>query len=105
MWLDEEAIVGGLGFLSDQKFCTFLFAEFDVVVHFIELDFGDLGALVGIFIEGIAYFVGLSEFCEFFGELVLDRFVDIDSCGCATDLSLIIEPIIRKTVELRYIPL
>ena len=92
--LDEKSVVGRLGFFSDQKFCTFLLAEFDVIVYFIELDFRDLGSLVGVFVEGIAYFVGLSEFCEFFGEFILDRFMDINSRGRTTDLSLVVEPIV-----------
>jgi hypothetical protein len=36
--LDEEAVVGGFGFFADQEFSSLLFAEFDVVIHFIELN-------------------------------------------------------------------
>ena len=97
MGLDEETVVGGFGFFADQEFCPFLFAEFDIVVHFIELDFGDLGTLVGIFVEWVSNFVRFSEFCEFLGEFIFDRFMDVNSCGRTTHLSLIVEPVVRTT--------
>jgi hypothetical protein len=104
--LDEETVVGGFGFFADQEFSTFLFAEFDVVVDFIELDFGDLGALVGVFVEWVSHFVRFRKFCEFLGEFIFDRFMDVNSCGRTTDLSLIVEPVVRTTKNKGgYIPL
>jgi len=103
--LDEETVVGGFGFFADQEFCALLFAEFDVVVDFIELDFGDLGTLVGIFVEWVSHFVRFSEFCEFLGEFIFDRFMDVNSCSRTTDLSLIVEPVVRTKHKSRHIPL
>jgi len=112
MGFDEESIVTGPGFLANEKFGTFLLAKFDIIVDSVELDFGNLWALVGILVEGVAHFIRLSEFGERLGEFLLDRFMDINPRRRTTNLSLIVKPNIRNHVlrkkmdkEGMYIPL
>jgi hypothetical protein len=94
MWLDEKSIIAGTRFLANEKFSALCFAEFDVIVNLVELDFGDLWALVCILMKWITDFIRLRELCEFLCELILDFLMDVDSRGGAAHLSLIIEPTI-----------
>jgi hypothetical protein len=55
--LDKVSVITGSSLLSNHEFGAFLLAEFDVLVYPVKLDFGNLWALVGIFVKRVADFI------------------------------------------------
>lgn len=71
--LDEVSFCSVSG-SAEVESCALGFTGFDVVHYSVVLDLGDLGALEGGWVEGVAYEGGecFDVCCEFFDEGVVD---------------------------------
>lgn len=83
----NEVTLFTMSFTANLNFGTLFLAGFDVIHDSGELEFGDLGALDGLFVEWITDDVLLCASSEFLDELVVDIFLDVNTTSSTTALS------------------
>jgi hypothetical protein len=84
--LDEVAFLA-VTFAAEFDCGTLVLASLDVIHDPGELEFGDLRALNGFLVKGIADNVLLCAFGEFLNEFIVDSFLYVNSGASATTLS------------------
>ena len=89
---DEEALAGAVDvlvrFAARGQGGAFAFPALDVGEDFLVLRFGDLWALEGLFLEGVAHFGdGLDLLFEEGDEFLVDAFLHQDPARCGADLA------------------